>query len=109
MIWCKCFAWFLQELSNDKGSLEQKYDEVRSQLKSTDDQLTATKAELEKKMSEWEEEKVALKTSVSQISFNGQASQEDHEKKEEEFVAKFNQVLKEKEALVQKISNDQEQ
>jgi len=99
----------IEELSNDKGSLEQKYDEVRTQLKSTDDQLTATKAELEKKMSEWEEEKVALKTSVSQISFNGQASQEDHEKKEEEFVAKFNQVLKEKEALVQKISNDQEQ
>jgi len=106
----------IEELNNDKGSLEQRLNEVNSQLKSSDDALAASKSELEAKLSEWEEEKAALAASVNQVSFNGQASQEEQEKKEEElqkkeeeFVEKFNVVLKEKEALVQKISNDQEQ
>ena len=103
-----------QELSQSKAGLEASLGEVTSNLKAATEQLGSARAELEAKAAAWEEEK---KTLVSeQVQVNGKKSEEEeaetdanHKRQEEEFVAKLNQVLKEKEALVQKISTDQQQ
>ena len=103
-----------QELSQSKAGLEASLGEVTSNLKAATDQLGSARAELEAKAAAWEEEKKALVS--EQVQVNGKKSEEEeaetdanHKRQEEEFVAKLNQVLKEKEALIQKISTDQQQ
>ena len=101
-------------MSKSKGSLEVSLGEVSSNLKATTDQLSATRAEMDQKVAQWEEEKKAL---LAEKVVNGKAADQEEadkaeaatKRQEEEFVAKLNQVLKEKEALVQKISTDQQQ
>jgi len=113
----------IDELVKSKGSLEQSLTEVSSKLKSSDEQLMATQAELSQRVAQLEEEKKNLvEEKKQQQVVNG-----DHEKPspaDEEAAAKkkeaeeelytrmqnkLNEVVKEKEALMQKINNDQEQ
>jgi len=113
----------IDELVKSKGSLEQSLTEVSSKLKSSDEQLVATQAELSQRVAQLEEEKKNLvEEKKQQQVVNG-----DHEKPspaDEEAAAKkkeaeeelytrmqnkLNEVVKEKEALMQKINNDQEQ
>jgi len=113
----------IDELVKSKGSLEQSLTEVSSKLKTSDEQLMATQAELSQRVAQLEEEKKNLVEETKQQ----QAVNGDHEKPspaddeaaakkkeaEEELYTrmqnKLNEVVKEKEALMQKINNDQEQ
>merc|ERR1711974_309492 len=113
----------IDELVKSKGSLEQSLTEVSSKLKSSDEQLVATQAELSQRVAQFEEEKKNLVEETKQQQVvNGdhekpspaddEAAAKKKEAEEELYTRmqnKLNEVVIEKDALMQKINNDREQ